>query len=58
MQPGAALAIVYFVFCVLVGLAGSQRRLGFFGTFLVSLFLTPVIVMLVLIFTAPTRETR
>lgn len=57
MLPGAALAI-YFLFCVLVGLVGSQRRLGFFGTFLVSLFVTPIIVMLVLIFTAPTRETQ
>ena len=45
--------ILYVVFCVLVGICGSQRRMGFIGTFLVSLFFTPVIVLIVLLLTGP-----
>jgi hypothetical protein len=45
--------ILYVVFCILVGICGSQRRMGFIGTFLVSLFFTPVIVLIVLLLTGP-----
>ena len=56
---GQSIAIIlYVVFCVLAGLCGSQRRMGFFGTFLLSLVLTPVIVLLLLILTAPSRAER
>jgi peptidoglycan/LPS O-acetylase OafA/YrhL len=51
-------AIFYIVFCLLTGLCGSQRRLGFFGTFLISIVLTPVIVLLVLLLTGPSRRTE
>ena len=54
----AIIIVAYIVFCLLVGLCGSQRRMGFFGTFIVSLFLTPVIVLLILVFTAPREEQR
>ena len=47
---------VYIVFCILVGLAGSQRRMGFTGTFLLSLFITPVISLLVQLITGPSRR--
>jgi hypothetical protein len=47
---------VYLVFCLLAGLCGTQRRLGFFGTFLASIAVTPVVVLLVLIFTAPAKS--
>jgi peptidoglycan/LPS O-acetylase OafA/YrhL len=50
--------ILYLVFCVLAGLCGSHRRMGFFGTFLLSLFLTPVLVLLLLILTGPSRAER
>jgi hypothetical protein len=50
--------ILYVVFCVLAGLCGSHRRMGFFGTFLLSLFLTPVLVLLLLILTGPSRAER
>ena len=30
-------AIVYLVFCALTGLCGIDRRMGFFGTFLLAL---------------------
>ncbi len=54
---GQTIAIVlYLLFCVLAGLCGSHRRMGFFGTFLFSLVVTPVVVLLVLILTAPSRR--
>jgi hypothetical protein len=48
--------ILYIVFCVLVGLCGSQRRMGFIGTFVVSLVLTPVVVLIVLLLTGPSER--
>jgi hypothetical protein len=54
---GQSIAIVlYLIFCILAGLCGSHRRMGFFGTFLFSLVVTPVVVLLVLILTAPSRR--
>ena len=35
----------YLVFAILIGLCGSQRRMGFTGTFLLSVALTPVIAL-------------
>jgi hypothetical protein len=49
-------AIVYITMCVLTGLCGSQRRLGFFGTFLVALITTPLVVLPVLLLTGPSRR--
>jgi hypothetical protein len=53
--PLAVLA-AYLVFCFLVGLAGSQRRMGFTGTFLLSLVVTPLITLLMLLITGPSRR--
>ena len=53
-----ALLVAYLVFCILVGLCGSQRRMGFTGTFLLSLFVTPVIALIVLLITGPSRRTE
>jgi len=53
--PLAVLA-AYLVFCILVGLCGSQRRMGFTGTFLISLVITPLIALLVLLITGPSRR--
>ena len=53
--PLAVLA-AYLVFCILVGLCGSQRRMGFTGTFLISLVITPVIALLMLLITGPSRR--
>jgi FtsH-binding integral membrane protein len=50
--------ILYLIFCLLAGLCGSHRRMGFFGTFLLSLFLTPVLVVLLLSLTGPSRTER
>lgn len=54
-QP-VTLAILYIVFCLLVGICGSQRRMGFTGTFIFSLLVTPVIVLIVLLMTGPTQR--
>ena len=51
-----AILAAYLVFCILVGLCGSQRRMGFTGTFLLSLVITPVIGLLVLLITGPSRR--
>jgi uncharacterized membrane protein len=49
-------AIFYIIFCALTGLCGAYRRLGFFGTFLIAIFATPVVVLLVLVMTGPSRR--
>ena len=49
------LVVLYLVFCVLVGLCGTQRRIGFFGTFILSVLFTPVVALIVLLLTAPKR---
>jgi hypothetical protein len=54
----AIILVLYVVFCLLAGLAGSHRRMGFFGTFLLSLVFTPVLVLLLLILTGPSRAER
>ena len=53
--PLAVLA-AYVVFAILVGLCGSQRRMGFTGTFLLSLAITPVLGLLMLLITGPSRR--
>jgi hypothetical protein len=53
-----ALLIVYLLFSILVGLCGSQRRMGFTGTFLLSLVITPVLALLVLMITGPSRRVQ
>lgn len=53
--PIAVLA-AYVVFSILVGLCGSQRRMGFTGTFLLSLAITPVLGLLILLITGPSRR--
>ena len=52
----AGVVIIYVIFCILVGICGTQRRIGFFGTLIASFLLTPVFVVLVLILTEPKRR--
>jgi hypothetical protein len=49
-------AVVYIVFCVLTGLCGIGRRMGFFGTFLLALVTTTLLVLPVLLITGPSRH--
>jgi hypothetical protein len=48
--------IVYIILCVLTGLCGSQRRMGFFGTFILAIVTTPLVVLPVLLLTGPSRR--
>jgi len=41
-------AILYIFICVLTGVCGKDSRIGFFGTFLVALVTTPLVVLPVL----------
>jgi len=49
-------ATLYVVFCILTGLCGVNRRMGFFGTFVLALITTPLVVLLVLLLTGPSRR--
>jgi hypothetical protein len=55
-QPITIAVLLYLAFSILVGLAGSQRRMGFTGTFILSLLLTPVVVLIVLLLTGPSQR--
>jgi hypothetical protein len=55
MAEGIAV-ILYLIFCLLTALCGTQRRIGFFGTFLLSVIISPVVVLLVLMLTGPTSR--
>jgi hypothetical protein len=48
--------IVYIVLCVLTAFCGSHRRMGVFGTFLLALVFTPLVVLPVLLLTGPSRR--
>jgi hypothetical protein len=48
--------LVYVIFCLLTGLCGIERRMGFFGTFLLALVTTPLLVLPVLLLTGPSRR--
>jgi hypothetical protein len=52
----AVAVIIYVIFCLLTGLCGVQRRMGFIGTFIFALLVTPIPVLLVLLLTAPSRR--
>jgi hypothetical protein len=47
---------IYLVLCLVTALFGRRRAMGFFGTLLFSLMLTPLLVMAVLLLTAPGRK--
>jgi hypothetical protein len=49
-------ALVYIAFCLLTGLCGIERRMGFFGTFLLALVTTPLVVLPMLFITGPSRR--
>ncbi len=48
-------ASVYLFFCILTGVCGSQRRMGFLGTFALSVVLTPLVMLPILILTGPSH---
>jgi hypothetical protein len=48
--------IIYVVLCLLTGLCGIHRRMGFFGTFLLAIVTTPLVVLPILLLTGPSRR--
>lgn len=52
-----ALAFIYAALCLLVAWFGRKRQIGFAGFFVLSVLLTPLIMMLVYLLGAP-RVTR
>ncbi len=48
--------LIYVIFCALTGLFGIHRRMGFTGTFLLTLATTPLIMIPVLILTSRSRR--
>ena len=53
MVPGV---IFYLVACIAVAYVGRNRRIGALGFFLCSLVLTPLLILLILVLTAPKRD--
>jgi len=49
-------SIIYVVFCALTGICGMERRMGFWGTFVLALATTPLLVLPVLLVTGPSRR--
>jgi hypothetical protein len=49
-------AFVYIALCLLVAYRGRRTHIGYLGTFLLSLFLTPVIVFVGLLLLTPSPE--
>jgi hypothetical protein len=52
----AAAILAYITVCLLTGFAGAHRRMGFWGTFFLALFVTPLVVLPVLFITGPSRR--
>jgi hypothetical protein len=48
--------VIYITLCVLTGLCGTHRRMGFIGTFLLTLVTTPLVMLPVLLLTGPSRS--
>ena len=48
--------IVYIIQCVLGGLCGSQRRMDFFGRFILAIIATPLVGLPVLLLAGPSRH--
>jgi hypothetical protein len=48
--------IVNINLCLLTGLCGSQRRMGFFGIFILAIITIPLVVLPVLLLTGPSRR--
>lgn len=50
------LGAIYIALCISVAIVGTGSRLGFFGTFLFSLLLTPLLMIFLLIMLTPRKR--
>jgi len=48
--------LAYITVCLLTGFCGTNRRMGFWGTFFLAVFTTPLLVLPVLFMTGPSRR--
>jgi hypothetical protein len=51
----AEFVLVYLAMCLLAGIAGRNRRIGFWGFLFSSIIFTPVVSLLFLYFAAPRK---
>jgi Na+/melibiose symporter-like transporter len=49
------LVIAYLVLCLVAGVAGRNRRIGFWGFLFCSMVVTPILSLLFLYFAAPRK---
>lgn len=49
-------AAIYLLLCLIVGFRGRHTPIGYLGAFLLSLFLTPVVIFVVLMLLTPPPE--
>jgi hypothetical protein len=54
----AVAILAYIVVCMLTGFCGTRRRMGFWGTFFLSLIVTPLIVLPILFIAGPSRDVQ
>jgi uncharacterized membrane protein len=52
----AALVVAYVLLCFLAAYAGRYRRMGFYGTFIISLLITPLVMLLLLTLFGPSSS--
>lgn len=47
---------IYAVLCIVAGLFGMRRVIGFWGTLFLSVMLTPLIMLIMLLMLAPKKK--
>jgi hypothetical protein len=52
----AVAILAYITICLLTGFCGTHRRMGFWGTFVLALVITPLLAWPVLFITGPSRN--
>ncbi|MDM8536955.1 hypothetical protein QUF70_09400 [Desulfobacterales bacterium HSG17] len=50
--------VLYLLFCLLMGLLGRNRKLGFWGYFFGSIILTPVIGLILVLASDPRKPNQ
>jgi hypothetical protein len=51
----ASLIVLYIICCLITGYLGRYRRMGYMGTFLLSVLITPLLMLLILAITGPSE---
>jgi hypothetical protein len=52
----AAAILAYVLVCLLTAFCGSHRRMGYWGTFFLTLLISPLVALPVLFITGPSRH--